>query len=271
MFSGCFRSRPRLPRATSPRRRRRVTGGEVDGVSRQLARYVARMTDLYIPNLEAKMIYRLDRFGRGGHHRPFNDAGFPGVRIMETHENYRRQHQDIRVEDGIEYGDVIEGVNFDYAAKLTGVNVITLAGLAWAPAAPGERRHCRGGPGVRRPVVGSGAVGESCGLPRLLARYHRAPVDGFEVRGGRDGVHVREPGDRQLSVRGGVGGHGRERERRGVSDVTAVAPPNGNGSLRLAPPRGAGPTWRSAFQAVPALLPPQRTAVSLRCRVAVPV
>ena len=118
------------------RRRRRVTGGEVDGVSRQLARYVARMTDLYVPNLEAKMIYRLDRFGRGGHHRPFNDAGFPGVRIMETHENYRRQHQDIRVEDGIEYGDVIEGVNFDYAARLTGVNVITLAGLAWAPAPP---------------------------------------------------------------------------------------------------------------------------------------
>ena len=115
------------------RRRRRVTGGEVDGVSRQLARYVARMADLYIPNLEAKMIYRLDRFGRGGHHRPFNDAGFPGVRIMETHENYRRQHQDLRVEDGVEYGDVIEGVNFDYAAKLTGVNVITLAGLAWAP------------------------------------------------------------------------------------------------------------------------------------------
>ena len=118
------------------RRRRRVTGGEVDGVSRQLARYVARMTDLYIPNLEAKLIYRLDRFGRGGHHRPFNDAGFPGVRIMETHENYRRQHQDLRVEDGIEYGDVIEGVNFDYAAKLTGVNVITLAGLAWAPGPP---------------------------------------------------------------------------------------------------------------------------------------
>lgn len=118
------------------RRRRRTTGGEVDGVSRQLARYVARMTDLYVPNLEAKMIYRLDRFGRGGHHRPFNDAGFPGVRIMETHEHYRRQHQDLRVEDGIEYGDVIEGVNFDYAAKLTGVNVITLAGLAWAPAPP---------------------------------------------------------------------------------------------------------------------------------------
>ncbi len=118
------------------RRARRAGGGEVDGVSRQLARYVARMTDRYIPNLDAKMIYRLDRFGRGGHHRPFNDAGFPAVRIMETHENYRRQHQDVRVEDGVAYGDVIEGVNFAYAAKLTGVNVATLASLSWAPAAP---------------------------------------------------------------------------------------------------------------------------------------
>ena len=115
---------------------RRFYGGEVDGPSRQLARYIARLTDQYIPNLDAMMIYRLDRFGRGGHHRPFNDEGFPGVRIMETHENYNRQHQDIRVEDGIEYGDVIEGVNFEYAAKLTAVNAITLASLGWAPPAP---------------------------------------------------------------------------------------------------------------------------------------
>ncbi|MBP9078571.1 MAG: M28 family metallopeptidase, partial [Haliscomenobacter sp.] len=115
---------------------RRVYGGEVDGPSRQLARYIDRMTDQYCTNLDAMMIYRLDRFGRGGHHKPFNDEGFPGVRIMETHENYTRQHQDIRVEEGIAYGDILEGVNFDYAAKLTGVNAITLAGLAWAPPAP---------------------------------------------------------------------------------------------------------------------------------------
>ncbi len=122
------------------RGRRRFYGGEVDGVSRQLARYVDRMTDMYFANLDAKMIYRLDRFGRGGHHRPFNDAGFAGVRIMETHENYTRQHQDVRVEDGIAYGDVIEGVNFEYAAKLTGVNAITLAGIAWAPPQPANVR-----------------------------------------------------------------------------------------------------------------------------------
>lgn len=119
---------------------RRFYGGEVDGPSRQLARYVARLTDQYIDNLDAMMIYRLDRFGRGGHHRPFNDEGFPGVRIMETHENYNRQHQDIRVEDGIEYGDVIEGVNFEFAAKLTAVNAITLASLGWAPPSPANVR-----------------------------------------------------------------------------------------------------------------------------------
>ncbi len=115
---------------------RRFYGGEVDGPSRQLARYVDRLTDQYCTNLDAIMIYRLDRFGRGGHHRPFNDLGYAGVRIMETHENYNRQHQDLREEDGIKYGDVIDKVNFDYAAKLTGVNAITMAGLAWAPPAP---------------------------------------------------------------------------------------------------------------------------------------
>ena len=115
---------------------RRFYGGEVDGPSRQLARYIDRLTQTFCTNLDAMMIYRLDRFGRGGHHKPFNDLGFPGVRIMETHENYNRQHQDIRVEDGIAYGDVVDGVNFDYCAKLTGVNAITLAALAWAPPQP---------------------------------------------------------------------------------------------------------------------------------------
>lgn len=115
---------------------KRFYGGEVDGPSRQVARYVDKLTDEYFTNLDAMMIYRLDRFGRGGHHRPFNDEGFPGVRIMETHENYNRQHQDIREEDGIKYGDVIEKVDFDYAARLTGVNAVALASMAWAPPGP---------------------------------------------------------------------------------------------------------------------------------------
>lgn len=115
---------------------RRFTGGEVDSPSRNVARYVDKMADLYITNLDVMMIYRLDRFGRGGHHRPFNAVGFPGVRIMETNENYVMQHQDIRTEDGIDYGDTIDGVDFDYAAKLTGLNVVTMASMAWAPNPP---------------------------------------------------------------------------------------------------------------------------------------
>lgn len=118
------------------RRARRFYGGEVDGHSRQLARYVHRLTTTYMTDMNPMMIYRLDRFGRGGHHRPFNDAGFAGIRIMEAHENYTQQHQDIRVENGIAYGDTFEHVDFDYAAKLTAVNAITLASLAWAPLAP---------------------------------------------------------------------------------------------------------------------------------------
>ena len=117
-------------------RLRRFTGGEVDSPSRNLARYVERLADRHIPNLDVMMIYRLDRFRRGGHHRPFNEAGFPGVRIMETNENYSRQHQDLRTEDGIAYGDVIDGVDFDYAAKLTALNIVTLASLAAAPPFP---------------------------------------------------------------------------------------------------------------------------------------
>ncbi len=118
------------------RKRRRYFGGEVDGVSRQLARYVDAISTKYLNDVKPMMIYRLDRFGRGGHHRPFNDLGYAGIRIMETHENYTRQHQNIREENGIAYGDVISGVNFEYAAKLTRVNAISLAALAWAPPSP---------------------------------------------------------------------------------------------------------------------------------------
>ncbi|TRX56146.1 M28 family peptidase [Fulvivirga sp. M361] len=115
---------------------RRYYGGEVDGISRQLARYVHKQTTTYMPEMRPTLIYRLDRFGRGGHHRPFNDEGFAGIRIMETHENYNRQHQDLRTENGIAYGDVLSGVNFDYTKRLTAVNAITLAGIAWAPPQP---------------------------------------------------------------------------------------------------------------------------------------
>ncbi|MEE9362125.1 MAG: M28 family metallopeptidase [Cellulophaga sp.] len=132
-------SEPVPPTETEKQRKaRRFYGGEVDGISRQLARYIYKTTKTYMPEMNPILIYRLDRFGRGGHHRPFNDAGFAGIRIMEAHENYTQQHQDIRKENGIQYGDVTEHVNFEYAKKLTAVNAINLASIAWAPPAPKE-------------------------------------------------------------------------------------------------------------------------------------
>jgi Zn-dependent M28 family amino/carboxypeptidase len=130
-------SEPVPPTETERQRRaRRFYGGEVDGISRQLARYIYTTTKTYMPEMNPKMIYRLDRFGRGGHHRPFNDVGFAGIRIMEAHENYTQQHQDIRTENGIEYGDRLKFVNFEYAKKLTAVNAINLASIASAPPSP---------------------------------------------------------------------------------------------------------------------------------------
>lgn len=130
-------SEPTPPTETEKERKaRRFYGGEVDGISRQLARYIYKTTKTYMPEMNPKMIYRLDRFGRGGHHRPFNDKGFAGIRIMEAHENYTQQHQDIRTENGIEYGDKLKFVNFDYCRKLTAVNAINLASIAASPLSP---------------------------------------------------------------------------------------------------------------------------------------
>ncbi|MEH6765332.1 MAG: M28 family metallopeptidase [Aequorivita antarctica] len=130
-------SEPVPPTETEREREmRRFYGGEVDGISRQLARYVFKTTQTYMPEMNPMMVYRLDRFGRGGHHRPFNDLGWAGIRIMEAHEDYNHQHQDLRTENGIEYGDKLEFVNFDYAAKLTAVNAINLASIASAPPEP---------------------------------------------------------------------------------------------------------------------------------------
>ncbi len=117
-------------------RRILTNGGELDTPSRQLARYIDHVADRYFPNLDVEIIYRLDRYSRGGHHTPLFNAGAPAVRLMESHENYNRQHQDIRTENGIAYGDVIEGVDFAYAASLTALDAATLMSLAWAPAAP---------------------------------------------------------------------------------------------------------------------------------------
>lgn len=128
----------RIAETKDEAKERYFSGGENDSASRNLARKIKTLADQYMTNLDVMLVYRLDRFGRGGHHLPFNKAGLPAVRIMETNENYNRQHQDIRVENGIAYGDVIEGVDFNFNAKLTALNAISLASMAWAPAPPTE-------------------------------------------------------------------------------------------------------------------------------------
>ena len=117
-------------------RRYLYRGGELDTPTRQLARYVDRVADQYVNDLDVQMIYRLDRFGRGGDQTPFFLAGFPAVRITETYEDYTRQHQNVRVENGIRYGDTPDQVDYPYVGKMTSLNAAALASLAWAPAAP---------------------------------------------------------------------------------------------------------------------------------------
>jgi Zn-dependent M28 family amino/carboxypeptidase len=116
----------------------RQSGLENDGYSRQLARYVKETGERYVANLEVVMVYRSDRFLRGGDHLPFLERGFAAVRITEMNENYIHQHQDVRIENNITYGDLPEFMDFEYLRKNTGVNLATLANLAKSPPPPNE-------------------------------------------------------------------------------------------------------------------------------------
>lgn len=114
----------------------RFLGLENESASRQLARYVKETGERYVDQLEVVLVYRPDRFLRGGDHIPFLKNGFTAVRITEMNENFTRQHQDLRTENGIEYGDYLKHIDFDYLKKNTSVNVAVLASLANAPSPP---------------------------------------------------------------------------------------------------------------------------------------
>jgi hypothetical protein len=118
----------------------RTLGLENDGKARQLARYVKEIGERYVDNLEIVMIYRNDRFLRGGDHTPYVNRGFAAVRITEMNENYYHQHQDVRKENGIQYGDLPEFMDFEYLRKNTGMNLCNLANLAKSPSMPQETR-----------------------------------------------------------------------------------------------------------------------------------
>jgi Peptidase family M28 len=118
----------------------RNLGGENDSASRQLARYVAEVGRAYQAGVDPFLVYRLDRYLRGGDHLSFNQQGYAAARFTEFREHYNHQHQNVRTENGIEYGDLPKFVNFDYVAAVTRLNAATLAALASAPASPAKVR-----------------------------------------------------------------------------------------------------------------------------------
>ncbi|HWP42562.1 MAG TPA: M28 family peptidase, partial [Blastocatellia bacterium] len=105
------------------------TGGENDVPPRQLARYIKEIGEKYVPGMNVTVIYRKDRYLRGGDHSPFLERGYTAVRMTEPNEDFRHQHQDVRVEDGVQYGDLPEFVDFEYVAQVTRINAVALAGL----------------------------------------------------------------------------------------------------------------------------------------------
>jgi hypothetical protein len=115
---------------------RRGTGGENDSASRQLARFIKETGATYLPRFNVQMIYRRDRYLRGGDHIPFLERGFAAVRFTEPNEDYRHQHQNVRTENGVVYGDLPEFVDYGYIAQVARVNAAALATLARAPARP---------------------------------------------------------------------------------------------------------------------------------------
>jgi Peptidase family M28 len=117
-------------------KQRRFEGGENDSASRNVARYAKAIAESYMPNWTVALVYRLDRFGRGGDHSAFNALGFPAVRFTENAENYRHQHQDLRTEGGVEYGETVANVDFPYLAKVTATNALAAASMASAPPPP---------------------------------------------------------------------------------------------------------------------------------------
>lgn len=121
-------------------RLRAYNSAENDSPSRQLARYIKQVGERYVDQLEVRLIYRNDRFGRGGDHTPFSQQGFTAVRITEYGENYDRTHQLVRRQNGIAYGDMIGGVDFQYVRKNAGINLASALNLAMAPQAPRQVR-----------------------------------------------------------------------------------------------------------------------------------
>jgi len=136
-----FSQGPDIKETEAENRARQSGGGEVDTPSRQLARYVEDVQEMYLPGFPAKMIWRKDRFGRGGDHSSFAEAGFAAVRFCEAIEDFTRQHAKVVEENGVRKGDLFEFVNPEYVANVARLNALTLANLAAAPAPPENAKY----------------------------------------------------------------------------------------------------------------------------------
>lgn len=175
-------------------RRYLVTGGELDTPSRELMRYMDAVAARYVPNLDVLMVYRLDRFGRGGDHTPFFNAGYPAIRVTSFYEDYTRQHQNLRTENGVRYGDTPDQVDYPYVARMAAMNAATLGSLAWAPPAPDS-------------VTIAGAV-----TPNTVLRWKA--VSATDLAGYR--VYWRDPESAQWQFSRFVPGNGTEATLPGI-------------------------------------------------------
>jgi hypothetical protein len=157
---------PPASAATDEWRQRLETGGENDSPPRELARAIQEAASRYVPEIAVRIVYRRDRYLRGGDHIPFLAQGYAAVRFTEAHEDYRHQHQNVRVENGVQYGDLPQFVDFDYLAQVARVNAAALASLASAPRAPA---------GVRMETV------RLENQTTLVWRANVEPVAGYEI------------------------------------------------------------------------------------------
>ena len=129
---------PALKETSDELRTRITTGGENDSTTRELARFVKTHAERYVRGMNVDLIYRRDRYLRGGDHSPFLEQGYAALRFTEASEDFRHQHQNVRVDNGVQFGDLVEFVDFKYVASVAKVNAAALASLAQAPAAPAE-------------------------------------------------------------------------------------------------------------------------------------
>lgn len=188
-------------------RRMAAVGGEVDSPSREIARYASALAAAYVPGFAVVLEYRRDRYLRGGDHISFNLAGYPAVRFTDYHENYNHQHQTVRVENGVQYGDLPRFTTPAYTANVARVNALTLAALALAPAAP---EHVYYLPRLETGTSLSWSPVSGAVAYRILLRPTAAPQ--WTVRRTVQGTqaHLDESKDNYFMAVAAVGPHGLE-------------------------------------------------------------